>query len=67
MTLKLPRRSIFDLAGVNDRINAVSSALNAFLSWDVLTMVVFLNDNFRRVSAHFGDRDGRGLSSWLVL
>lgn len=67
MTLKLPRRSIFDLAGVNDRINAVSSALNAFLSWDVLTMVVFLNDNFRRVPAHFRDRDGRGLSSWLVL
>ncbi len=67
MTLKLPGRSIFDLAGVNDRINAVGPALNAFLSWDVLAMLVFLDYDFRRVSAHFRDWDGCGLSSWFVL
>lgn len=67
MALELPRGSIFDLTGVNDRIDAVGSAFDALFGWDVFAVVVFLNDDFRRVSAHFRDRDGRGLRGWFVL
>ena len=56
MALELAGRSLLVLlAWVNDCVDTVRLALNALFCWNVLAVVVFLNDYLRRVSAQFRD------------